>query len=46
MHSVYDAFDDAEGDEAPDIDAVEQGEIFEDPRLQVQALAEGGIERD
>jgi hypothetical protein len=43
MHSVYDAFDDTKGDETPDIDAVEQGEVIKDPRLERQALTEGDI---
>lgn len=44
VDAVEEAFYYAKGDEATDVDAVEEGEVFEDPGTEGEALAEGGVE--
>lgn len=46
MDAVEEAFYDAEGDEAPDVDVVEEGQILQDPCSQGETLPEGGIQCD
>lgn len=46
MHAVQEALDDAEGDEAADVDVGERGGVQAVPFAHALALAEGGVEGD
>lgn len=46
MHAVQEAFDYAEGNQASDVDASEEVEVFEDPVFEGEALAERRVELD
>ena len=46
MHPIQEPFDHAEGDEAPDVDAVEEARVLHVPGSNLLALFEGAVELD
>ena len=44
MHAVEEAFDDAEGDEAADVNAADRVRVLRAPGFDAVALAEGEVE--